>query len=848
MRFEPYMRNVIICCFLLLLTLSGCTETGGGGLTVNESNTSSDPASGNDGTITAPTCQTDEQFMANQVWPRILSQCAACHNGGGLAGTSGYILQNDASAYQENWDLSRTYEQANSGQLLAKAMATVAHGGGRLITDGDSNHSTFTEFLQRFTNPITECENSDALPPSGTAIDARTLTTKLTLNSASQTLRQAALLLAGRLPTDSELNNVTEDNLKAAIRGLMTGDNFDQFLMEAANDQLLTMKWASSRTPGLSALNGENFYPQVNQRIQPLEDARDALVNSGTATDEQIQLANTAVWEAHQYTNRGLAEEPLRLITHVVKNERHYGEVLTANYIMVNPFTNDVFDAGAIFNDNNDPNEWQPGYISSGYRDRSSNLPHAGVLTSPMFLARYPSTETNRNRARSRWTYYFFLGVNIEGLAVRPMNGDSLMDVDNPTLNNPDCAVCHEIMDPVAGAFQNWGNDGQFRDQCGWYTDTNLWECDRDSLPWVGYKEYNFDNDPANDNDFQPGDLWYRDMRAPGFNNTTLPSGNKDSSLNWLANQIIADDRFAEGTVRFWFKGLYGREPIPLPSNTSDPNFNGLMAAHELDKLYIQEFATAFANGSAGTAEHGIYNLKDLLVDMIMSPLFRGANATEYFDASHQVALAESGLGRLLTPEQLNRKLVALLGRHWEHVWDPERNQLTQDFYGFYGGIDSDGITDRSYELNAIMATVTERFANEASCNIVVDEFELPNNQRILFPNVTPNDVPTTTAGEEAIRAGIEYLITRLWGSSSATTEEVEAAYNLFIALRNERIDNGATTSLYAVAESEATDDFDEYCTLDWSNTGLNSDANQVIRPWVGVMVYLLTDYKMLYL
>ena len=839
------MRLSMVILFISSIWLSGCAETGGGGLTVNndaDANTDAPNSDSSDDTPRAePTCQTDAQFMANQVWPRILSQCAACHNSGGLAGNTSYILVNDANSHDSNWTTSQSYEQANSGQLLAKAMATVAHGGGRIIRDGDDNHTIFTEFLDRFDNPVEECTEDDSTPlPEGSVLDARALDELLTLSTPAETLRQAALLLAGRLPTEEELSAVNESNLKAAIRTLMTGNNFDQFLMEAANDQLHTMKWASSRTPGLSALNGEWYYPMVNSRIGALEDQLEALQNAGAA-DATIQAAQQAVWDAHRYTNRALAEEPLRLITYVANQERPYSEVITADYIMVNPYINDAFAAGASFTDNQDPNEWKPAAISSGYRNRTENLPHAGILTSPMYLARYPSTDTNRNRARARWTYYFFLGVDIEGLAVRPMNGDSLMDVENPTLNNPDCAVCHEIMDPVAGAFQNWGDDGQFRDQCGWYTDTMAEECDRDALPWVGYKEFGAP--------YVAGDLWYRDMRSPGFNTSLLPSNENDTSLRWLGQQMASDARFAEGTVRFWFKGILGREPTPLPGNSGDIYFNSDMAAHELDKLYINQLATAFASGTAGTGENGAYNLKDLIVEMIASPLFRANGSNTSLSIDEQYALGHTGTGRLLTPEQLNRKIHALIGDHWQHVWNADRNQLIEDFYGFYGGIDSDGVTDRNTEINALMATVIERMSNEMACNIVIDEFETPAAQRLLFRSASSADTPESDAGASAIRTTLTELIERLWGPDSATTEEIDAAYELFVALRNERIDNNATTVLATNNDSATNDENDEFCSLDWGEPGaIVEDSNQVLRPWMGVMVYLLSDYKMLYL
>ena len=50
-------------------------------------------------------------------------------------------------------------------------------------------------------------------------------------------------------------------------------------------------------------------------------------------------------------------------------------------------------------------------------------------------------------------------------------------------MHNPACTVCHELLDPVAGAFQNYGNDGKYRDG----------HLGRDALP-DSYKFANQDN------------------------------------------------------------------------------------------------------------------------------------------------------------------------------------------------------------------------------------------------------------------------------------------------------------------------------------------------------------------
>ena len=96
-----------------------------------------------------------------------------------------------------------------------------------------------------------------------------------------------------------------------------------------------------------------------------------------------------------------------------------------------------------------------------------TDYPHAGILNTTAFLYRYPTTATNRNRARSRWTWYHFLGLDIEKSASRTTDPDALADTNNPTLLNPACTVCHTVLDPTAGTFQNYGDEGYYKDKWG---------------------------------------------------------------------------------------------------------------------------------------------------------------------------------------------------------------------------------------------------------------------------------------------------------------------------------------------------------------------------------------------
>ena len=173
------------------------------------------------------------------------------------------------------------------------------------------------------------------------------------------------------------------------------------------------------------------------------------------------------------------------MIAHVVENGLPYTEILTADYIMANPWAAKAYGAPTDhFDDPEDVHEFKPSSIESFYRpgegyereyDRVigaeriinpgtliTEYPHAGILNTTSFLYRYPTTATNRNRARSRWTYYHFLGLDIEKSASRTTDPVALADTNNPTLVNPACTVCHRIMDPVAGAFQNYSRSTDF--------------------------------------------------------------------------------------------------------------------------------------------------------------------------------------------------------------------------------------------------------------------------------------------------------------------------------------------------------------------------------------------------
>lgn len=737
-----------------------------------------------------------EFYLSNISEPIVQTGCIVCHTATGVASTSAlHYVDSSVEGFQEtNYNTLFNYIQnmPNAASLiLSKPQGLDAHGGGTQLQMGSTALEDWSSFVATVLDEVAD---------NGSDTSELSIFSTVAQMDNEQTLRKAALLYAGRLPTEQEVASVSggsEEDVAVAVRALMFGDDFESFLMESANDRLLTEAFSTS----IFSVVDRFYYPNSFQYYQ---------VPGPVGSDKRL-------------TSEALAQEPLRLIANVVTNERSYTEVLTADYIMVNPYSAEVYGGNVSFDDPGDPDEWREGRITEYYRctvcgqnnpnvsyNIATDYPHAGLLNSPAFLSRFPSTDTNRNRARARWAYYFFLGVDIEGLSERTTDQSALADENNPTLNNENCTVCHNIMDPVAGAFQNYGDQGFYKDQPGGLH----------SLP--GSNRF----DP--DSDFQNGDTWYSDMLAPGFGDELAP--NSDNSIQWLAEKFVNDPRFGYGTAYFWYPAVMGRDAYALPDNPEDSDYEFKLAAYSAEQQMLQDAATSFVAGSAGNGKH---NLKDLLVDLTLSDHFR-ANSVDAITFSQDVELDRIGSGKLLTPEQLNRKLENTTGFNWEYG---SFGALDEVYSLTYGGIDSFAITDRATDLTTLMSTVVTTMANEVSCPITAQDFGRSQSQRKLFPFVELNGLPTNSESE--IRSNIQYLHSRLLGEELGVNDpEIDATYGLFTAVWDARKAANKGSSVSSVSE---------ICITDNVSNPVLSDSNQTLRSWAAVVNYMIRDYKFIH-
>ncbi len=841
---------------LLLIMMLGCDE---GTSTQQESSSSSTKS---EEQISEASCL--ETFKSELFTP-VLEQCVTCHKDGGVASTAGASFNLYENNIAKNYTSIQEYISDSSDLLLSKPTG-VNHQGGAFFTQESDEYRLLLEWINRIKSSTCNID---------TPIVATSEYYKSTqLLSLKDTYKKASIFLSAYSPSKEELDAISsKERLKEALISSMKGSAFKEFLMTSANDKLLVKKYLNDNTEATSILDTYH-YPQLLDRVDEATTKANeasqayALAVEKGATEAEIETKLAQMNEADEYvgfvydnTQKALAMEPLELIAYVVMNDKPYSEILTADYMMLNPFSSDAFGAGLRFKDNNNPNEFKKGKIKGyvfDYRgeddpitlnDRGySALPISGVLTSPIFLARYPSTATNKNRARSRVVYKMFLGVDIESLAVRSMDPEELKKSTNPGDKSSSCYGCHIIMDPIAGAFYNWGDNGHFKE-----------DGTTDSLP-ESYKESEL---------YQEGDVWYRDNIKAGFETLLMPTikeygevANEKDGLIWLAKEIVKDERFAKASVEFWYEAIFSTPLVSKPTATQDSDFEQKLARYNQQEQEIAQAAKVFLQSNQ--------NLKEMLAYMIMSERFRVSKVEE---GANRANLRDVGVGHLLTPEQLDRKIQALTGYRWSKFWDEEQHELLNDYYMFYGGIDSDGVSKRASELTTLMAAVIERMSNEIACPLALKELDVSPDKRKLFGDINPRLEPTNEANILAIKKEIQHLHEKLLGEKLALDdEELVQTYNLFYAIYYERKLSANSDKYPVTLYSDDNEKYKEFCftegvvrfdddvweKIDWSKALSNpSDANspqsklglfysseQTMRAWIAVLSYMLNDYK----
>jgi hypothetical protein len=299
-----------------------------------------------------------------------------------------------------------------------------------------------------------------------------------------------------------------------------------------------------------------------------------------------------------------------------------------------------------------------------------------------------------------------------------------------------------------------------------------------------------------------------------------MPGGftGNPTALQWLGQQVAADPRFAMGAVHFWYEGLFGRAALQAPFDQTSPQYASLLAAYTAQNDEFQAIATRFRSDRG----NGAYNVKDLLVDLVLSQWFRADRAAS-LNAMRAIELHDVGSVNMLPPSQLNQKLIGVVGQGWTEFDNPYAGWALN-----YGDFDGVNRVNRAKSHTMMQSIAVDRLVATRSCAFTKGDFDKPVGNRLLFPSVALNDTPASAAGIAAITQNIRHLHKALWKEDVPETDvEVQRTLKLFTDTWADR----------ATAPARPVN-----CA--YNNT---NDANYAGRTWAAVIAYMLGDVKFLY-
>lgn len=734
-----------------------------------------------------------DSFFLTELWAKVATQsCLTCHKTGGDAEESQFVLRDPARSQGAEREATLRHNCATFARIaklkdgdkyriLLKIAGGLNHGGEAVLKPDSAGYRIVEEFVRRVNAPHLDkpasllAKNPDQAPffAGIVMLDDRRL------------LRRATLSLAGRLPTAAEFAAVEAQGpaaLPAILDELMKEEGFYTRLREGFNDIFLTVGYDDGAE---SALAYDHF-----SKTRIWNQTHDL---SHIGDEKKRQQARYKLADDYR---AALLGEPMKLIEHIVRNDRPFTEIVTADYILVTPYTArgyGIFDElKDKFQNSDDPFEYMPVRLKAlKGRDRNQDqpsetgfYPHAGMLSVFQYLRRYPTTETNRNRLRARMYYQHFLGIDALELAARVSDAAAVTaKFEIPTMQASECVVCHKTIDPVAGLFQDY---------------------------------YKFEGVYG-----RRKEGWYTDMFAAGFEGEEMPADQRWRSLQWLGERTAKDPRFAAAMVEHVYYILTGRKVLLPPKDLEHSLFAFKQRAYSEQRRQIEQIAQRFA------AEG--FNLKTAFKQWIASEFYRADGlSTAAENPEREAELDDIGLVRLLAPEQIERKVAAVFGQRW--------GKLNDQLAVLYGGIDSQEVTERPADPSGAMGAIQRMFSNEIAARDTLRDFTKPPTDRRFFASVEPNDLPGASPETDAkIRATIVHLHERILGQrESSASPDVERTYKLFAAI-------------VSAAKGQKGFEKVEIYHARRNLPDAPADPHYTIRAWRGVITYLLRRPEFIY-
>jgi hypothetical protein len=585
-----------------------------------------------DGSTGGPgTCQSP--FFDGQVMGLVLKPvCANCHVPGGVAATAAFrVTITDPLATQHSVARQINLSDPDASPILQKPLALVAHGGGQQLSPGSPNHQILADWVNRVATN-THCEDGGD--------DESMVALK-----ASELLVRASMDLRGRRPSVAQLDNVEANPAwyEAYVDSYLRSYEFLERVKDVYDDALL-----------------------VRREDQP-DDTR------------------AETWAIYA--------EALELVAHIVKNDRPFTEIGTADYTVANrlfqrngqrmPYPMEAVTTA----------DWRPTHYLDG-------RPHAGLLSTSAFYEVWDTNNTNKNRRRAnRWSIVFhcynFLDTPVDVTRdVDNSNDDAVLEA---VTSRSDCKACHATLDPLASFLFPLDHADSLESD----NPEGFWSPD--------HSEY-----------------WRTANRRP-----PAVYGVPGTDLRDLGRLLTADHRFSECQTKRAFELLFLRRPqtnaelttaadIATQWSTLDNyNFRSLVRRWMLSDAYRNR---PVDNDPAWVRRVSPERLETLIADLTGFVWTREAQVEE--------GVIAPPIPRL-TSERDGFKIVL-------------------------GGLNGVSVTRRAYSLNAPVTLVHRKLASLAATHVVATDLALPNAQRKLLAGVTGAEDPAVDeAALRTLIAGI---------------------------------------------------------------------------------------------
>jgi len=559
-----------------------------------------------------------------------------------------------------------------------------------------------------------------------------------------QLLHKATLNLVSRVPSEGEMAKVKElgmAGLNQVISGLTDEEAFYDRVVEIYN-------FSITDNPFIYLYSyGKQFEGGGSRWYNNIANGQD---------------------QAKDYSDDSIGGDFNNLIRYVVKNNKPFTEILTAEYSVFNYYGARTYNQHAQHN-------WakvkNPQYSAIPYdpkdlREIVLPIPQAGIFTTGAWQFKTPTTETNRGRHRSYKVFLDYLDVDLLSIPGSRADAADIAHA-NPTLTNDACTGCHKVMDPVASTFAHWSAGGVFS------SSAKHWE--------------------------------YDTILPAGFNGDDMSVNSGYNPIQWMAQNVANDRRFAVATVKKLIKGFTGFELLSPAQVKLEPK---LQSRYEYQIQLINSMVDEFVASG--------HDFKALVRAVVLGEFYTNSVAT-------------GGNSRAIPAPRLNRKLMSLLDVNW--IKHGSHELATKIRMGAL----------YQAQPNGMMSTMLDLASGIFSCKAVSKDLNksqptlLPHSdiqKQIFDVNGSPINVE-----HESIKKDLQQLYWHLWGQQvTLDNDELLTDYQSYLAL--------LAKGQKALQDKSINQWLSSTCH---NNVGVSTDPDYRVRAWMDMVNLMINDHRFIF-